>query len=100
LDLTPSPRALCPPSSLCVTIHANPASRWSCILSLRYKSRQSRHHFVMHLSSALQIGPILAVLCHALQLALQIGPILAVLCHALQLALQITPILAALCHAS
>src|SRR5699024_11635297 len=33
-------------------------------------------------------------------LALQIGPILAAFCLALQLALQITPISTALCHAS
>src|SRR5699024_11372367 len=42
--------------------------------SLRYKSHQSRECFVMHLSSALQIGPILSAFCHALQLALQITP--------------------------
>src|SRR5699024_12520789 len=53
--------------------------------SLRYKSHQSRECFVMHLSSALQIGPILAAFCHALQLALQITPISTVLCHAASL---------------
>ena len=51
------------------TFQRNQAASLSRIRYLRYKSRQSRQHFVIHLSSALQIGPILAAPCHALQLA-------------------------------
>src|SRR5699024_12446650 len=73
------------------TFQRNQAASLSRIRYLRYKSRQSRQRFVMHLSSALQIASILAVLCHALQLALQITPILAVLCRAASLFVIIRP---------
>src|SRR5699024_11659235 len=42
--------------------------------SVRDQSLQSRECFVMDLSYALQIGPILSAFCHALLLALQITP--------------------------
>lgn len=64
------------------TFQRNQAASLSRIRYLRYKSRQSRQRFVMHLSSELQIASILAVLCHALQLAFQITPISTALCHA------------------
>src|SRR5699024_10102473 len=64
LQITPLPTALCYSSFPCLTNPANPDSPLSCIFALRYKSHQSRQRFVMHLSSALQIGPISTALCH------------------------------------